>query len=522
MPPIPTLHDILPLLRPNGARWASDWEVYREGAFKAGNPGFVLDPERKRALNWERSMRHVIELGGTGEMKTSGAIMASILAQKEASIVCMDPSDEIYHETAMAKARDGYKILCIKLSDLFRSLRHNFIAYTGKDPKKLSKLLNDLIVVELGIPKGNDKYWHINAKKVLTNAMNLLLTTPEEYHNLGNLNLITSLMRPANRFRELNGLASRLSPQKYQKWLSFISQSERVLEYHISTAQACLEPFELEENCRLTSHSDFSFEELRDPDQPAILYISVNETEVQENRLFLSLFFSQLFDFALNNRFKKKRVSMTEEKPIRKLMVFFEEAGSIPIRNLPKIVSTARKREIALFLVIQDKSQLIDIYHENGNTIFSGCKTRLYFGDPDVDMAKKISDSLGKKEDKTMRQMIPLYEVNEIIRMTDTIMQTRGLYPIKFKMMPFFKVRKYRRKATPSPLFGIFPTEEEKFRYLDFKDFPELSPTAITEADIIDPEQERSEVSPALFLKPQMESARNQGLSHLAHVPASV
>ncbi len=74
----------------------------------------------------------------------------------------------------------------------------------------------------------------------------------------------------------------------------------------------------------------------------------------------------------------------------------FKNIGEIP--NFLSIIATCRKYRIGVFVVIQSKAQLQELYEgESWRTVFANCDTTLYLGSPEPDDREFIQKMLGKR-----------------------------------------------------------------------------------------------------------------------------
>ena len=105
-----------------------------------------------------------------------------------------------------------------------------------------------------------------------------------------------------------------------------------------------------------------------------------------------ALFYTQMFQVLYDVADKQKNGELAIHHEL--ILDEFANIGKIP--NFVKLVSTMRSRKISVMPIIQNLSQLKNLYKDNMNTIVANCDTQVYLGGSDQNNAKKISEKLGK------------------------------------------------------------------------------------------------------------------------------
>jgi type IV secretory pathway TraG/TraD family ATPase VirD4 len=158
------------------------------------------------------------------------------------------------------------------------------------------------------------------------------------------------------------------------------------------------------------------------------------------------------------------------------VLLLLDEAGRTAVPHLSDYASTVCGRGISLWIAVQDLSQLDGIYgRHKAKTLCNNCDTQIYYRPNDLETAKYLEESLGRKSDyatsHTSRQGtetsegkseqgIPLMTAWEIkqLKDDDIIGFYSDLKPFRAKRMDW---RKYKtliqRLSLPAPQIPTLP-----------------------------------------------------------------
>jgi len=225
----------------------------------------------------------------------------------------------------------------------------------------------------------------------------------------------------------------------------------------------------------------------------AFFIITDDTPEAIKSKAIVSLFFSFLFTDAIKNFDKEARLAVAEKRENRCLPVTYmlDEAfslgtlcGSPESRAFSTILSDSRKRNLHISIILQNITQLRDLYGDNGaNTIISGCDTLLYMGGNDPETCKFISEFvsgettvLDEQHDEAI-SILPtervgtnyrsragkryLLTVAEAKEWTNAVLVSKqGTSPLKLNLLPWTDHPLYSECEETSIYENILPVDE--------------------------------------------------------------
>ena len=356
------------------------------------NKGLLLDGTKSR-LSLERSFQNLIVAAPTGAGKSSKVIIPNVLALHEASAVITDPSGEVFARCAAQKAREGYTIKVLNVSDVEHSLRYNCLHYADTHTE-LKKVVDILVHSASPQPHSSEKFWLDSARGFIFTLLRCLKNEAETFQNIANLKFLVSSFefdgKPLFPFISRN--ADELA---FQDWKAFQAQDDKVIQNTLSTCKTILEPFTDPALAELTRTETLHFPTLRQ--QKTLLFIIVPEHEISlsTNRFLLSMLYSQLFAFAM-------QAPRPSDLPIFFLM---DEAGHYAVPQLATIMTTCRKKRVSITLCLQDLQQLTTCYgNAEASTILNGgAQSKLFLPGLSLKTSEEIERLLGKKTVKTQQ-----------------------------------------------------------------------------------------------------------------------
>jgi len=147
-----------------------------------------------------------------------------------------------------------------------------------------------------------------------------------------------------------------------------------------------------------------------------------------------------------------------------------------PLKDVTTMVTAARSRKIRFNFIIQNFSQLNDVYgKENAETIKGNCGNIIYLISSELVALKEISEMCGevksKKDDKTAST--PLVTVSDLQRLpkwTMILLRTRCM-PFKTKMTPNFQMVKDNSWGKNYPKAEYPQREKQPVQVFDLKGF---------------------------------------------------
>lgn len=472
---------------------------------------------------------HTLVIGATGSGKTSAFVSPALeimcRTKTKPSFVVSDPKGELYKKHSKTFAEQGYKVSIIDLSDIMHSTRWNPLADVIKKTYKMNTLavefskgryyvdgneyttqaqaekektalksviendiytdLEDFIFTMCPVESTKDPSWQNGARYFIfaillamwedlrdgylkDEEFNLytLYKTITEYA-VGECEVIKEYMETRARKSKTKGLSNTVLVSEGRTLSSYLGEVNLFIAWLADSGITTL-----------TSGNEIELSSF--DDEPNVLFLKIPDEKKNRYKL-VSLFITQMYKALVAKAEQNKKKGKTQEqKLLRNTYLMMDEFGNLPkLHLIDRIATIGRGRGIFMIPVIQDLSQLIDIYgKETANTIRSNCNIQLFIGTNDADTIKIFSEQCGKKKVKqinysenlrdmnvsTSAQSVPLIYPSELAKLNDPangksgniIALCLGTYPIKSKITPIYEAVKIYNllecNVTPSEL----------------------------------------------------------------------
>jgi type IV secretion system protein VirD4 len=393
----------------------------------SSNHGYCING--LKCLSIEDSFKHMMVTGGSGNFKSSGILIPSILRmRKYASFVVNDPAGELLYRTGTALERAGYTVKVLnynKPSEGFNPLSR---VQSASDIKKIAKLL---ISTSLG-SGGKDPFWNNAAENLCSLAIQYTLKyTDEQYHTLANVYEIISLMLHSPQ--KADKLFVKADQRLLNEYKTFISYGDKTMASIVATSRTAIAMFATDENVALvTSYDSIDFEAFRK--ERTALFINNSVTTMRYHAVTTSIFLDQFFE------------SIMRQMPSKKdLPIFFllDEASSLTFNNLQITIANLRKFRSSILQAYQSVSQLVDLYTQPvARAIMENCATRVYMPGQPITVAIDLESQLGKIEfldDRGIKHIRPLLAANQIRELEEVLVFHGNKKAIKTPVTPYFK-----------------------------------------------------------------------------------
>lgn len=308
---------------------------------------------------------------GSGKTRCLGVPSIFQTIRRGESMVITDPKGELYMYTAKMAMAHGYtvKILNLDPVEMLHSDSFNYMSIIGEDDMKAAVFANTII--ENTSDGTEDQHWKSQA-----------------------LNLLKCLVLVISTYHEELGVAKRLS-SIYKLITTYgLKDFEAILEATIKTGHPAMSFFKAFQNgearvkdsvygsmgVRLSIFSNPIVQEITGVDdiditlpgrEKCIYYISMSDQEHSMNflvALFFSLYFQE--NVALANSLPEKKL------PVKTWLLLdeFFSIGAIP--DFPQKLSNIRSRGINCTIIVQDITQLQQMYPDNlWQTVVNCCSS---------------------------------------------------------------------------------------------------------------------------------------------------
>lgn len=373
--------------------------------FSKFNDGLLLDGKTKR-LSQKNSFSHLALFSRTGGGKTTTYVIPNIftLAQQNCSMVITDLSGEIYNKTSAYLDSKGYKIHILDPENLNESLRYNPLVY-AKDSQSVDTV-SEILIASSGV-ESNEKIWSDGAKTIISVLIKVLNDTGDvRYMNLANVKYMINHF--GDKGSGVKEFVQRYADKKtYSEFIGLVNGNDKTLQSFLSTASIALSPIGINDNLeKLTYSHSIDFSKVRE--EKSVIFIRVKEQEQKKYSFLLNLFYSQFF------------YSMMKELPKKNDLAIYcllDEFGNMNIPNFATIVTTIRKYNVSISIILQNMTQLYSRYSKDDakSILDGGIANKLIYSGADLELAKELSEMFGEKEViKRDVDYKPSYEKNKL------------------------------------------------------------------------------------------------------------
>ena len=430
----------------------------------------------------DNSGYHNMIIGSTGSGKSQALSFPFIrvMAKAGESMIVTDPKGELYEQTANELKERGYNVIVLNFRDPQNGNCWNpfSIPYKlfkeGKEDKAI-ELLEDLAknILYDESSKGQDPFWENSSADYFTGlAYALFKDAKEEEVNINSINYMASVGE--NKLAGTTYIKEYFSDKaqdstEYIKANSTLNAPTDTKGSILSVFNQKIQLFSSRKNLsEMLSHSDFDMEDIGRKKTAVFIVI---QDEKKTYHSLVTIFLKQCYETLV-------RVAQETGGKLKYRTNFLmdEFANMPPLSDVDAMVSAARSRNIKLSFIIQNFSQLNDVYgKEKAETIRGNCGNTIYLLSTELAALEEISKMCGevksKKVDKTASR--PLVTVSDLQKMKEEeaiILRSRK-EPYKTKLKFDYKIdwgKKYplakypQREKQPVAVFDLKNYVKEK------------------------------------------------------------
>jgi len=465
------------------SRWATDKEMKKvlkpvntkdKNSVYAGIP-IINDGQKLWVDNGES---HSLIIGSTGSGKTQTMVLPLVesLAKHGESMIVTDPKGEIYELTSNMLRERGYNVILLNFRDPQKGNSWNPLSlpyqlYQEGNKDKANELLDDLAMNILYDEKAQsqDPFWEKTSADYFTGlSLGLFEDAKKEEINLNSINLMTTVgeekLGGTTYIKEYFGYKDPASPA-YVNASSTIMAPSDTKSSILSVFKQKIKLFSSRENLsEMLSHSDFDMKNIG-REKTAVFIVIQDEKKTYHSlvTIFIKQCYETLIDVAQESGGKL---------PFRTNFILDEFANMPPLKDVTTMVTAARSRAIRFSFIIQNFSQLYQVYgKENGETIKGNCGNIIYLISSELGALEEISKMCGevKSKEKDKTASTPLVTVSDLQRLKAgniIILRTR-MMPFKTKVVYDYKIDwGYTREKASYP-----QREKEQIVLFDLKKF---------------------------------------------------
>ncbi len=444
------------------ARWATEADLAKAGYLNNGHERFILGPGTNGgciSVPEAQTAMHAIVCGPTGTGKSSTVYIPNLIDRTDISAIVTeatagDELPDLFQKTSGFRQLSGQKVYKFNPADL-TSHRINPLQYV-KTYDQAAQIASLIVKNTSSKFSMGDQIWENSERHLLTV---LVLHAVGERGDLG---FIRRLLREGPE-----GLAEIMAKSQYveaeKEYQGFYKGSSD--GFRKGVVSGLMQRLNLWVNPRivaLTETTDIDLEALTNERFTFYLAVPAHEDRLKP---LAALIFNLILNLSLEKRFKY---------PLSLFLDEFTNFGYVP--GIAEKLTIIRHRNIPAVLGFQDYVQMRKVYgEEDAGLLFNQPGTKIFFRPRDLNVAKKISESLGNRtvierkvtssgqiqEREISRQLM---NPGEIMALEEgkAIAFTPSTPPILLKM---YKWQQYKSATEqPPPVFRTLKVNEELVR----------------------------------------------------------
>ena len=332
--------------------------------------GILIDGKYGRLKNKE--CVNMLICGSTGSAKTSSIIIPNLLRTNNfSSYIITDPSGEILETVGHTLILNGISIKVLNLEGEGESVCYNPLTMANST-KEIGKLCRIILDSSSG-GAATEKFWIDGGCMILESLIKALKNYPDQsFCNMANLKLLLDSYNQKDNIVLNQFMKKHLkNKEDFIAYQGIMNGSDsKIIAGFISTCRTSLSLYSERHLARLTSINTINLKELRRT--RTALFIQFSEGSTSYYAGLLKILYTQIFDILM-------------EKPLapfnRHVHIFLEEFANVgKILNFSKYITTLRKRNCNIILVIQALEQITALYgqHHAEAIVTGGINTKLF------------------------------------------------------------------------------------------------------------------------------------------------
>lgn len=379
------------------AEWGKFSEL-KDLTKKDEDRNIILSENVKIALDdsgREKRNNNIMVIGGSGTGKSRFMVKPNI-CQLHSSYVITDPKGEMLEDTGKIFKENDYKIKVLDLYNMESSYRYNPFDYIEDEEDILNLIENFINNTQDKSQKSNDPFWEKSEKALLQSLMAFVhLFLEKEDRNF------STLLRLLERIEvKENGEKNQMDfimeeynekyPQNfaYRQYQIFKQSSGKTAQSILVSTAVRLSPFNIRAVEKLTSEDEMDIDSLAK--EKTVIFILIPDTNKTFN-FIVAMFLEQLFQrlYYINDFIKPLK------HPVRLMLDEFANIGQI--NEFEQKLATMRSRKISATMIIQDISQIENLYRRSWKSLIGNSDSLLYLGSNEKSTNEYVSKLLGKE-----------------------------------------------------------------------------------------------------------------------------
>ncbi len=387
------------------AKWGNAFAVCVKLKDKRKENNIILTQNLCMGMNtWMHKLNlNVLIVGGSGSGKTRYYCKPNIMqCDTNTSFVVTDPKSELLRSTGNMLKAKGYKIKVLNLIDLEKSDGYNPFQYIREETDVILLIDNLIRNTTQKTAQENDPFW-TKAETLLLQALMFMLyyEAPTYEQNFG---FIMTMLGYADVREDDDDFISPLDmlylsleqdkPEHIavKQYKSFKLAAGKTAKSILISVAVRLSVFSIEKVRNITTFDEMDIASLG-REKTALFAV------VPDNNKAFNFIVGLLYTQIISELYYQADHVFSGRLPVHVRMIFDEFANIAIPENFDSVISTMRSREISASIILQNLSQLKDIY-KNMNTwesIIGCCDSILYLGGSEPFSLKYFSEQLGKE-----------------------------------------------------------------------------------------------------------------------------
>ena len=420
----------------------------KDDTYEAG--GIPVINDGKDAWVDDSGEPHALIMGASGSGKTQAFMfpLIKILGRHGESMIVTDPKGELYEACGELLKEKGYKIILINFRDPKEGAAWNPFSYPYRIYKegnvdKANELLQDLASNILIDPNNKaEPFWEQTASNFFTGlSLGLFDDATEEEININSINMMAEVgedrIGSSTFIKEYFKSKGELSPA-YIAAASCINAPNETRGGIMSTFRTKTRIFSSQEGLsEMLSYSDFDIRDIGK--EKTAVFLKVHDEKTTYHAL-ATIFVKQAYEALIATAQTCPGLKL----PYRTNFVLDEFANMPALKDVGTMITASRSRNIRFSFVIQNFSQLNQVYGKDvAETIKGNCGNFVYIMSTELSALEEISKLLGDKKpekpkkDEPAPPIRPLFTVSDLqaLKEGEVIINRFRSFPFKSKLM---------------------------------------------------------------------------------------
>ena len=467
------------------SRWATEKEIKKAKDIckvmcqqKTADAAGVPLINNGKEMYVDNSEQHTLVIGATASGKTTSVVdpLVISLSKHDESMIITDPKGEIYKNHAnMLKSR-GYNVIVLNFRDPSKGSSWNPLSlpyklYKEGNRDKAIELLDD-VSRNIFIDPNNkaDPFWEKSAVDYFAGIVLGLFEDAEESEvNINTVSYVATVgeekLGTTPYIKEYFNLKGQES-NCYTFASNTINAPSETKGSILSIFRQKIRTFATKDDLsEMLAVTDFDIRTIGT--QKTAVFLVIHDEKTTYHAL-ATIFIKQVYENLIDVAYKEPSGKL----PHRTNFILDEFANMPPLKDVTSMVTAARSRAIRFTFIIQNFSQLNQVYgREDAETIKSNCGNMIYLLTTELAALEEISKLCGevKSKDKEKTASVPLITVADLqkMKMNEAIIRKTRLDPFKTKLTPSYKID-WGEKFDKA---DFYTRERNKIKLFDLKEF---------------------------------------------------